>query len=301
MKLGVSATAMVDDRTGTVPNPADIACHVEDLGLDSFWVSDHLAWDTPIIDSVVALATAAAMTETVDLGFAVLQLALRPLALVAKQIGSLQVVSEDRLQLGIGVGGQPVDEWIAAGSSLQDRGRRTDEALNALPDLLAGRRTELPDVHAPIQLTPAAVMPPVWIGGDSPAALARVAATSAGWLPAAQTPDAVAQGARTVADTTGTKPPLAVSLFGTLNEHHGGMSHDALVDLCVSGFGFSRERAEAVTLSGGPTEVAASIAAYADIGVEHVIVVPFGPDWQHQCELLAEARAELDPAGATLL
>ncbi|MCE7000779.1 LLM class flavin-dependent oxidoreductase [Saccharothrix sp. S26] len=292
MKLGLAHSTMFEGD-GSIADPVAVARHVEDLGLDSLWVSDHLAWGTPILDSVVALAAASAATERIEVGFAVLQLALRRVSWIAKQIGSLQLVSGGRLQLGVGVGGHPAQEWEAAGSTLADRGRRTDEALDVLPSLLSGEETRLPDVDASVALRPAAPMPPLWIGGDSRPALKRVARTGAGWLPAAVTPGQVAVGRQVVEDLTGTRPATTVSVFATLNAHRGGMSRDALVDLCANGFGFPREHADAVVVGGKPEEVADALRRFADLGVGQVVVVPFGSGWAEQCELLAEAGAVL--------
>jgi len=143
---------------------------------------------------------------------------------------------------------------------------------------------------ASVTLRPAAPMPPLWIGGDSPVALNRVAALRAGWLPAAVTPTQVAMGRGVVEDITGTRPPTTVSAFATLNEHRGGMARTALVDLCANEFGMPREHADAVVLGGKPEDVAAALRGFAEVGVERVVVVPFGSGWAEQCELLAEAR-----------
>ncbi|MCX2953933.1 LLM class flavin-dependent oxidoreductase [Lentzea sp. NEAU-D7] len=297
MKVGVSHTTFTEDD-GTVADPVAVARFVEDLGLDSFWVSDHLAWDTPILDSVLTLTAAAAVTERIEVGFAVLQLALRRLAWIAKQVGTLQTISHNRVNLGVGVGGHPHEEWASAGMSLADRGRRTDDALRVLPALLAGETVALPDVDgAPVTLTPAAPMPPVWVGGGSPAALTRAAAFGDGWLPAAVTPDQIRAGQATLRELAGQagRPAVrtGVSIFATLDAHVGGMSREALVDLCAGGFGFPRDHADAVVLGGKPAEVAERLAEHAELGAEHAVLVPFGGSWRRQCELLAEAKSLL--------
>ena len=59
MKLGLAHSTMFE-ADGSIADPMAVARHVEDLGLDSLWVSDHLAWGTPILDSVVALTAGSA-------------------------------------------------------------------------------------------------------------------------------------------------------------------------------------------------------------------------------------------------
>src|SRR6185369_12346784 len=93
----------------------EAARQAERLGFDSVWSVDHLAFHSGVLEPVVTLAAAAAVTERVELGFGVLLAALRHPALLAKQLGSLHTLSGDRLHLGIGVGGENPAEWAAAG------------------------------------------------------------------------------------------------------------------------------------------------------------------------------------------
>src|ERR1700738_306890 len=123
--------------------PGDMAAtarHAEDLGLESVWVVDQLVAGTgaPFLDSIVALTTAAAATKRVRLGFGVIILPLHPVVWVAKQVGSLQHVSGDRVIRGVGAGSDRHEQsWLAAGVPRLERGRRTDAALRVLPGLLA--------------------------------------------------------------------------------------------------------------------------------------------------------------------
>ncbi len=129
LDIGVSLPTTGED----VPDVVEAARTAERAGFDSVWVGDHLADGRPILESTVALAAAAAVTERVRLGFGVLQLALRHPAWAAKQIGSLQTLSRGRLVLGVGAGGDTPLEWAAAGVPVAERGARTDRALAALP------------------------------------------------------------------------------------------------------------------------------------------------------------------------
>ncbi|MGH3152077.1 MAG: LLM class flavin-dependent oxidoreductase, partial [Streptosporangiaceae bacterium] len=118
------------------PDIAAAARHAEDLGLESVWAVDQLiaGTGTPIIDSTVALAAAAAVTSRVRVGFGVMILPLHPVVWVAKQVASLQHISGDRVILGVGAGGDRHEaSWAAAGVPRRERGRRTDAALRSLP------------------------------------------------------------------------------------------------------------------------------------------------------------------------
>jgi hypothetical protein len=94
LRLGVTIKIGVILPTST-PDPArpilgDVragARMAEEAGLDSVWSTDHLVASAPILDSTVVLATAAAVTDRITIGFGVMLLALRPVAWAAKQIG----------------------------------------------------------------------------------------------------------------------------------------------------------------------------------------------------------------------
>lgn len=179
--------------------PGDVAAaarHAEDLGFESVWVVDQLVAGTgvPFLESTTSLAAAAAATSRIKLGLGVLILPLRPVAWVAKQVASLQHISGDRLLLGVGAGGDRHNgSWIAAGIPRRERGQRTDHALSLLPDLISGKPTRLG--HQPadpeIQLSPAATVPPIIVGGMSEAAVRRAAAFGDGWLLLPGPPDLV--------------------------------------------------------------------------------------------------------------
>jgi alkanesulfonate monooxygenase SsuD/methylene tetrahydromethanopterin reductase-like flavin-dependent oxidoreductase (luciferase family) len=160
------------------------ARRAEEVGLDSLWVGDHLVANAPIVESVVAVATAVAVTERIRVGFAVLLAAMRQPAWLAKQLSSLQAVSGGRIEVGVGVGGEIPAEWAAAEVPVRERGRRTDALLSVLPELLSGRTVQLPEpwqVEVP-PLEPHGPTPPLWVGGRTDVALRRAVRHRAGWM-----------------------------------------------------------------------------------------------------------------------
>ncbi|MDN2501149.1 LLM class flavin-dependent oxidoreductase, partial [Nocardia nova] len=161
MRLGTFLpTSTPDPQQPILGDVGAAARFAEEAGLDSVWSTDHLVASAAILESSVTLATAAAVTERIQIGYGVLLLALRPAAWAAKQIGALQYVSSDRLLLGVGTGNPAHGDigWRAAGLSFADRGRRTDENLRVLPDLIAGRPAVLPD-GTEVTLAPGAKVP----------------------------------------------------------------------------------------------------------------------------------------------
>ncbi|MFF2184514.1 LLM class flavin-dependent oxidoreductase [Streptomyces sp. NPDC058155] len=126
----------------------------ERLGFESLWVWDHFTGRAPMLAPEVVLATAAAVTERVRIGYGVLLAAVRPLPLPAKEIASLQYVSRGRLLVGIGDGrgawerrhGGPRDApvWDALGVRRAEAETRTEAALRLLPGLVGARRPGSP-------------------------------------------------------------------------------------------------------------------------------------------------------------
>jgi alkanesulfonate monooxygenase SsuD/methylene tetrahydromethanopterin reductase-like flavin-dependent oxidoreductase (luciferase family) len=286
--------------------PGDIAAaarHAEDLGLESVWAVDQLiaGTGTPLIDSTVALSAAAGVTKRVRLGFGVMILPLHPVVWVAKQVASLQHVSGGRVILGVGAGGDRHEaSWAAAGVPRRERGRRTNAALRALPDLIAGQPTRLddqPEVPA-IQLAPPAVVPPILVGGMSDAALARVADHGDGWfaMAAGALPEGTARLAALAAARKRSVPQVTVSMLVALRGDPALPDEDTLIRQLtdIDGpFGIPAEYVRQTLVAGSQEEIGAQLADSAKNGASRVVASFAGGDWHRQAELLASARALL--------
>lgn len=258
-------TSTPDPQQPILGDVAASARLAEESGLGSVWATDHLVASAPMLDSTVALATAAAVTSRLALGYGAMILALRPVAWAAKQVSTLQYVSGGRLMLGVGTG-NPVHGdigWRAAGASFADRGRRTDEALRVLPGLVTGRATVLgPGLE--VTLAPGSAMPPVLVAGNGKAALRRAAAYGDGWMCVGLSPEDLA-------------PALA-----DLAERATGQGRPAPAATVVG-----------PSMAGDPARAAAQLARYAAAGAERVILVPTGREWQRDYEFAARVRAAL--------
>ncbi|MFC5749475.1 LLM class flavin-dependent oxidoreductase [Actinomadura rugatobispora] len=291
MKVGVHLPAFgVDPAAGT----AEHARHAEDVGLESVWVGDHLIPNRPYLDSTLALATAAAVTERVRLGFGVMIVALRPVAWVAKQVASLQHLSGGRVLLGVGSGG-PVHgdaAWRAVGVPYRERGARTDAALEALPALIAGRPAKVDGEE--VVLSPGATVPPVLVGGGA-ATLRRAARFGDEWYAAFSGPAEIAAGLgrlRELAEEYGRPVPrLTVGVSVGLGDLPA-----ARIDAQVRGltdYGMSEDEARGSLIVGGPERASERFAELAEAGAHRIIAMPFPEDRMRQTELVAETAALL--------
>jgi alkanesulfonate monooxygenase SsuD/methylene tetrahydromethanopterin reductase-like flavin-dependent oxidoreductase (luciferase family) len=294
--------------SGPKERPGDMAAtarHADDLGLESVWVVDQLVAGTgaPFIESVVSLAAAAAATTRIKLGLGVMILPLRPVVWVAKQVASLQHVSNDRLILGVGAGGDRHSQsWVAAGVPRRERGHRTDAALRVLPGLVSGVPTHVDNGSdsPPIRLAPAATVPPIVVGGMSEAAMVRAAEHGDGWFLLPVPPGTMAEGRARLAELADARgrptPSVTASMVAALTGDPALPDHDGLVRTLTDPdgvFGMPADQVPTTLTLGDPSEVAARLADYAEAGAERVVVTLAAGDWMRQAELLAEAAALL--------
>jgi alkanesulfonate monooxygenase SsuD/methylene tetrahydromethanopterin reductase-like flavin-dependent oxidoreductase (luciferase family) len=168
----------------------EVARAAEAAGWDALFVWDHLswAWDVPSADPWVVLGAAAQATTRLRLGTAVTPLPRRRPAVVASAVATLDRLSGGRVIFGAGAGGVAA-EFTAFGEpdGAGDRAAMLDEGLEVVTALWsgqpvnhAGRFYRVDGVSlAPLPLQRPRV--PVWIGGDSPAALRRAARWD-GWV-----------------------------------------------------------------------------------------------------------------------
>lgn len=273
MKVGITSPPL---------RPGAFASHAEDVGLESVWVGDHLISVGPRLDSTLMLAQAAATTSRLRLGFGVLILALRPVAWAAKQIASLQLLSGERVLLGVGTGGVVHGDhaWRAVGVPFGERGARTWAALASLPDLVSGRAGTVGGET--FALAPGAVMPPVLIGGGD-GALRRALRGGHGWYPAFMPPAALADALRGL----DAAPPVTVQVGVALGDVSADQV-DAQVRM-LTGYGMTEEYARRGLLVGNRAQAGEHLAALFEAGAERVVGLPFGDDNYRQAELLAEA------------
>jgi probable F420-dependent oxidoreductase len=138
-------------------------------------------------DPLLSLAAAAAITRRVRLGTSVLLATLRPPALLAKMVATLDQISAGRVTLGIGVGSR-ADDFAAAEVPFEHRGGRAEELVRLLdltwggqPVKHAGKAYNLdvgPIGPRPVQQP----RPPIWFGGSADSALRRVGRIADGYI-----------------------------------------------------------------------------------------------------------------------
>ena len=261
MKLGlfsINAYACCDPAV-----TARVARAAEAAGFESLWGGEHvvlpdpqappspMAPHEPILDPIIALTYCAAVTTRVRLGTGIIILPQRNPLVLAKELASLDRLSNGRLIFGIGVG-YLEPEFRALGAPFEHRGAVTDEYLAAMRAIWSqdkpayrGRFVSFADVQAHPQ--PAQrPHPPIVVGGRTAAAFRRAVAQGQGWygfaLDPAKTSEALA-GLREAAKSV-ERP-----------------SHLGPLEISI-------------TPARGTTVDASTAAAYAALGVHRLILMP---------------------------
>ena len=169
---------------------------LEAAGVDACLTSEHPAPSTEwlrtdpaahdAVDPLTALSFIAGMSEKLQVFTNVVVLPFRNPFLTAKAAATLQVISDNRLILGVGTG-YMIEEFDALGVPYRERGALTDEALEVMRAVWTGENVEFRGRHfhavgnlaRPAPTPP----PPVWVGGGSDKALERAARWGDGWVP----------------------------------------------------------------------------------------------------------------------
>jgi probable F420-dependent oxidoreductase len=196
MKLGLFGI-----NFGPCADP-DVAVRVaraaEAAGFESVWTGEHVVLpdpqappspsppQTPFLDPAAALTYVAAHTAKLRLGTGIIILPQRNPVVLAKELTSVDRLSKGRLIFGLGAG-YLKPEFQALGAPFADRGRRTDEYIEAMVALWTQDKPEYKGEYVSfggIQAQPRPVQkphPPIIVGGLSPSALRRAARYGNGW------------------------------------------------------------------------------------------------------------------------
>lgn len=287
----------------------------ERTGFDSLWTTDSLL--TPRLEALSVLAALAAVTERVTLGTGALLPALRTPVQAAQTVASVDLLSGGRLVLGVGAGfpgrfGRPV--YAMAGTPWENRFTRLDETV-ALWRRLWTAEGPL-SFHGEVlhfdDLLPATRPfrpggPPVWLGGATPAALARTGRLYDGWLPYPPDPADYGRGLAAVrAAAVGAgraAAPLTPALFvNALVTDAADGGRAALDAYARANYGLPVEEMEKIqaNAAGTPEAVVEQLGRYVAQGARHLVIRIAAPGIPAQLDQLDRLLA-LRPALNALL
>ncbi|MEJ7584074.1 MAG: TIGR03619 family F420-dependent LLM class oxidoreductase [Acidimicrobiales bacterium] len=263
---------------------------LERLRFDSLWLSEQLTGDAP--DPLVALAFAAGRTERLKLGTSVLVVPGRNPVVLAKELASLDRLSDGRLLPAMGLGAPNPVEHRAFGVERKERSGWFDEAL-----ALMRRLWSEDDVHhrgprfevAGVTLRPKPVQDPieVWLGGNSPSELRRTGRLGDGWLPSFCTVADVRNGWPVITE-------VAAEHGREIDPEHLGAlvaySKAAVPDLVTALIARRRPDVDATeVIPVGLPALRERLEAMAEVGASKFVVVPLDEpaDWVAELEAIA--------------
>lgn len=199
MKIGFGLP--VSGAWATPQNISEFASRAEQAGYASLWTFQRLLLPQgsamepvyhSVLDPMTALAYAAALTTRIRLGVAVVNAPYVSPSYLAKQAGTIDLLSGGRHDLGLGLGWMP-EEFAMTGGSMERRGARTAEYVRVLRTLWGPQPCEFSGEFytvPPGSMLPRPVQaggPQILLGGMAPAALRRVGAIADGWVTSSRT------------------------------------------------------------------------------------------------------------------
>jgi probable F420-dependent oxidoreductase len=285
------------------------ARQVEDLGFDSLFITDHLLaakrfYSVNWLEPLTTLAVAAGATERVRLGTSILIMPLRHPVILAKELATLQFLSDNRVILGAGVGWNEA-EYEAVGVKKSERGKRTDEMLDIMMPMLEGETVTYHGTYYSVDemyIEPRTEQRPLlWIGGGSQLAdpkspdvprfvesVKQRTVKADGWIPRPTCPpqdiardwqelqEAVTEAARDPKDMLVAHENFMHLVLTNDPAKAREEQHRAFLKV------MSNERGpqylESVYLFGTPDEIVASLQARVDAGVEYFFLHTMTPD-----------------------
>lgn len=244
---------------------ADLAKQAEAVGFESLWLPEHPImpvhttsryhgtpdgsipdYMTDMIDPYMALARAAAVTDTIKLGTSISLIPERNPLLTAKVIATLDLHSGGRFVLGVGAGWLR-EETEIMGGDFDHRWTQTRESILVMKELWTKAEAEFHGQYfdfPPVKCYPKPVQqphPPVFLGGNAKNVFRRVVGWADGWLPAGPTVEQIKAGRATLdelADAAGRDPAsIQITAFAVpadreqLQQYAAGGANRAIVML----------------------------------------------------------------------
>ena len=244
----------------------------------------HGAGSGEYFEQLTLLTYLAGVTKNIRLVPSVMIVPYRPPLLAAKMLATLDVLSQGRLTLGVGVGWMEEEFSALDAPPFSERGAATDEYLRAFKELWGSENPTFNGKYchfSDIQFLPKPLQiphPPIWVGGQSKPAIRRAAQLGNGWHPVGAIP-AVPLEPEELSENIGILHHFAESA-GRNPQHLDVAMKTPLYDSSNSGDGRRRR------FSGANDEILQDIQSYSDIGTTHIIFDIRGDDLNQALERL---------------
>ncbi len=268
-------------RAGIAPQQVlEAARQAEAAGIDGLFAGDHVTFYGSGNDGLINLAAVAAVTERIQLMTSVFLLALRHPTPVALQCAMIDQLSLGRFILGVGIGGEDANEWLACGIDPKTRARRTDESLEILRSLWTQEETTFDGKYFKLNKVRMQPKPfreegvPLHIGGRSDAALRRTARFGDAWISIWVSPRRMQEAREKIDEWAaehgrdGSKIGMGIQLWHAVGD--GAEAKERLARRMQGFYKIPYDRFERYSPAGTPEQIAEFIVPYIEAGCSHL-------------------------------
>lgn len=313
-----------------------VAARVEELGFDSVWVHDHTAWtrdmhrrhissgaaealvekQTPdFFEPLTTLSYLAALTKKVRLGVAVMVVPLKNPIYAAKQTANLDVISNGRLILGVGIGSPATmqsRDYEIFGVNRKERGRIADEYIEAMRTIWTTPLSTFRGKYVSFEnaeIYPKPVQkpyPPIWVGGWKKGAIERAAKLGDGWIPGWFTPAELKQRLKLLYERaefygrSGRKIEIGQEMVTSFAKTDEEAKRNAAPTVKAGLKTYERELTVegymARSLIGGPSQMMRQVESFVEAGVTHFELRPVYSTIKQLIDMMALWSKEILPA-----
>ena len=255
---------------------ASVVDTLERLRFDSLWLSERIGGEAP--DPLVAMSFAAGRTQRLKFGMSVMVLPGRNPVVLAKDLATLDRLSNGRLLPAFGLGVANPHEQQAFGVERKDRAKIFDEALAVMRSCWTDETTTFHGErfnYDDLRVRPKPVQQPleVWLGGIAPSEIKRVGRLADGWLPSFVGPADVTA-ARPIIEQVAAEHERAIP-----EDHYGALipyTHGPLPDALKAGLAARRPDLDdaSVLVPQGWDQLLAQIDRFVDVGTTKFVVLP---------------------------
>ena len=248
-------------------------------------------------DQLTALTFIAGKTECIKILTSVMVVPYREPVLTAKIISSADVLSKGRIIVGCGAGWMQEEMDAIGAPPFKERGKVTDEYLRIFKELWTNDNPKYHGEYASfenIHFKPKPVQkphPPLWIGGESKAALRRTARLGDGWFPAANNPKFRIDSSESLNTRLNVLRELCDEEKRDFSELDLGFFYTGLISAdLMSGEGAKRQ-----IFTGNPSDIVSDIESFRDVGLDTMIFRMERPSLAGTLDLIEWFGSEIRP------
>ena len=270
----------------------------ETLGCESLWGQERIIGGVDSLEPINLLSYVSALTQTIKLGTSVLVASTRNPIMLAKELTTLDHLSDGRLIVGIGLGGR-VEQYHLFGAPSEHRVRFFMESIRVLKSLW-----EQPEAHFPgsywelggEQMNPKPVQtphPPIWIGGIHPNVLRRSAKYGDGWMGNGNSSTNQFRSQVEILTQALEEEGRDLQNFQISKRVYIGVDNDEnkakrrMADYFSNHYGVNPERAGEVSITGNTEQCVDLLSDVVHAGAQMLMLNP-AYDYLEQMEILAE-------------